>query len=184
MCESKIIADHDDALSIYFEEILVEATADTLKNKAPSMVQKPMSERGENVPFRVLLFDLNGLQLAMNTEDVKAILPWPALPLVQNQQTKNKPVFMGSYNQIKIINTAHIMLPIKHQHDIAEPNFIIVVGAGEWALSCHKINAVIDLLPQEIRWRNNIGTRPWLAGMSIEKSCSIINITELENLLS
>lgn len=187
MSESKEIADHEDALGIYFDEMLLEASVDTLNNKAPSNTIKQTRKHHDTASFRALLFDINGLQLAIGTHEVKAILPWPEAPLEQNQDTDGNKIIMGYYNQsvtqIKIVNTAHIVLPIKHQHDIAKPCFIIVVGTGKWALSCHKINTVINISTEDIRWCESIGARPWLAGTSIEKSCGIINIAELEKLL-
>lgn len=190
MSESKQIADHEDALDLYFNELLVESVADIVTDKVEARVSepKPATEYDQNKPFQALLFDINGLQLAIRTEDIKAILPWPETPLEQSQETSNNEAIMGYYNhvpdQIKIINTAHIVLPVQHRHNLAIPSFLIVVGEGGWALSCHKINAIITLSPEDIRWRQNIGARPWLAGTSIEKSCSIVNLNSLVNLLS
>jgi|GEM_PF-2016838 len=181
MSDSKQIADHNDALDLYFKEMLVASTADIVKAKSAT-------EYNQNKPFRALLFDINGLQLAIRTVDIKAILPWPETPLQQSQEAVDNKAIMGIYNQLssqmKIINTAYIVLPIQHQHNIAIPSFIIVIGEGDWALSCHKINAVITLSPEDIRWRKSIGARPWLAGTSIEKSCSIINLRGLVSLLT
>jgi purine-binding chemotaxis protein CheW len=190
MSESKQIADHEDALDLYFNEMLVDSTAAIVTGKTRVRIgqAKPTSEYDLTKPFQALLFDINGLQLAIRTEDVKAILPWPETPLEQSQESSNNEAIMGSYNlaanQIKIINTAHIVLPIQHRRNIAIPSFMIVVGDGNWALSCHKINSVIILAPEDIRWRKNKATRPWLAGTSIEKSCSIVNLTGLVNLLT
>jgi purine-binding chemotaxis protein CheW len=190
MSESKQIADHEDALDLYFNEMLSDATADTVTGKTEIRVgkAKPTTDYHRNKPFQALLFDINGLQLAICTDDIQAILPWPETPLEQSQEMSNNEAIMGYYNQaphqIQIINTAHIVLPIQHRHNIALPSFMIVVSEGNWALSCHKINTIITLAPEDIRWRKNMGTRPWLAGTSIEKSCSIVNLTGLVNLLT
>lgn len=186
MSESKQIADHEDALDIYFNEMLVDSTADIVPSKTAAQLSKPKAttEYDLTQPFQALLFDINGLQLAIRSEEIKAILPWPETPLEQSQTLSNNEAIMGAYNQITIINTAHIVLPIQHRLNIAKPSFMIVVGEGNWALSCHKINAVITLAPEDIRWRKNMGARPWLAGTSIEKSCSIVHLTGLVNLLA
>ena len=190
MSESKQIADHEDALDIYFNEMLVDSAADIVTGKTEIRVGKatPTTDYDQNKPFQALLFDINGLQLAIRTEDIKAILPWPETPLEQSQETPDNQAIMGFYNlvpnQIKVINTAYIILPIQHRHNIMIPSFMIVVGEGNWALSCHKINTIITLSPEDIRWRKKIGARPWLAGTSIEKNCSIVNLTGLVNLLS
>lgn len=190
MSESKQIADHEDALDLYFNEMLVDPTAEIVAGTTDVPVGKgtPTTDYDQNKPFQALLFDINGLQLAIRSKDIKAILPWPETPLEQSQEPSNNEDIMGSYNlannQIKIINTAYIVLPIQHRHNIIMPSFMIVVGDGNWAISCHKINSVITLVPEDIRWRKNMGTRPWLAGTSIEKSCSIVHLTGLINLLS
>lgn len=190
MSESKKIAEHEEALGLYFNELLVDSATEIETGKTKLRVDKakPANKYGQNKPFQALLFDINGLQLAIRTEDIKAILPWPETHLQQSHAMSDNETIMGTYNlasdQIKIINTAHVVLPIQHRHNLPPPSFMIVITDGNWALSCHKINAVITLLPEDIRWRKNIGARPWLAGTSIEKSCSIVNITELVNLLS
>ena len=134
------------------------------------------------------MFDINGLQLAIRSKDIKTILPWPETPLVHSPEIRNDEAVMGCFNlgsdKIKIINTAYIVLPSQHRQQIAVPSFIIVVGEGNWALSCHKINAVITLSPEDIHWRENKGHRPWLAGTSIEKKCSIVNLSGLVKLLN
>ena len=190
MSESKHIAEHEDALDLYFNEMLVESTVDGVTNKTEDRITKaqPATEYDQNQPFQALLFDTNGLQLAIRTEDIKAILPWPETPLEQNYDRSDNETIMGFYNlapnQIKIINTAQIVLPIQHRHNIAIPSFIIQVNEGNWALSCHKINEIITLAPEDIHWRKNMGARPWLAGTAIEKSCSIVNLGGLLNLLT
>jgi purine-binding chemotaxis protein CheW len=190
MSDSKQIADHEDALDLYFNEMLVDPTAEIVTSKTAIRQDIPKAATAYDLttPFQALLFDINGLQLAIRSKEIKAILPWPETPLEQSQDSSNNEAIMGSYklapNQIKIINTAHIVLPIQHRHNITMPSFMIVVGEGNWALSCHKINSVITLAPEDIRWRKNMGARPWLAGTSIEKSCSIVHLTGLINLLS
>jgi purine-binding chemotaxis protein CheW len=190
MSDSTQIAGHDEALALYFNEMLVEPNADivTDKDKARVNKAKPAAEHDKNKPFQALLFDINGLQLAIRTKDIKAILPWPETPLEQRQETSDNAEIMGFYtqtpNQIHIINTALVVFPIQHQKNIAIPSFIIVFGEGHWALSCHKINTVVTLSPEDIQWRKNKGARPWLAGTSIRKSCSIVNLSGLVNLLS
>jgi purine-binding chemotaxis protein CheW len=170
--------------------MLVDSTADIVTAETTVRLDKAKltSEYDLTKPFQALLFDINRLQLAIRTEDIKAILPWPETPLEQSQESSNNKAIIGSYNlaanQIKIINTVNIVLPIQHRRSLAIPSFMIVVGEGNWALSSHKINSVIILAPEEMRWRKNKGTRPWLAGTSIENSCSIVNLTELVSLLN
>lgn len=186
MSKSKKIVDQEEALSLYFDEMLLESTSDTLKHTARSQSKTSINEENTQ-PFQALLFDINGLQLAIHTQDIKAILPWPETSLTLSDTTDSGGVLMATYTQeskqIRIINTAKIILPLEHQHNIAKPSFILIVGEGRWALSCHKINSVTTLAPEEIRWRKNSGIRPWLAGTAIKKSCSIITITKLIDLV-
>jgi len=191
MSDSKQIADHNDALDHYFSEMLEETASSQIEIIAPKVETQIISgkakrtkEHDQNKPFQVLLFDVNGLQLAIRSKDIKAILPWPEAALKPRSATSDNEAIIGIYNQIKIINTAYIVLPPQHRQQLALPSFIIMVGDDDWALSCHHINAVITLSPEEIRWRKSIGVRPWLAGTSIEKNCSIINLSGLVDSLS
>jgi chemotaxis signal transduction protein len=197
MSDSKKIADHDNALNLYFDEMLVESNADIVTGKTQARLartqasthkDKPATKYDQNKSFQAVLFDINGLQLAIRSEDIKAILPWPETLLNQRQETPNNAVIMGLYddfpNQKQIINTAHIVLPTQHRQNLAIPSFIIVVNEYGLALSCHKINSVVTLSAEEINWRRNSKTRLWLAGTSIKTSCGIVNLQGLVNLLN
>lgn len=190
MFESKKMAEHETALVLYFDEMLAELESPTniLTNTAEVTAKpKPVNEYNQSSSFQAILFDINGLQLAIRSDAVNAILQWPETPLQQQQNTAISEAIMGVYNQsakpIKVINTAFIVLPIEHRDPLKKPNIMIVFDEGRWALSCHKINAVTTLSTDDINWRKNSTVRPWLAGTSIKQSCSIISLIGLVNLI-
>ena len=187
MSKFKEISSHDDALSIYLDDMLYESSADIPKKPSIS-VEESVIENWKASPFQALLFDVNGLQLALHCQDAKAILPWPEAELAQrNEAQKLDEAVLGIYQQAPyqttIIDAPYIFLPAELRHNADNASFIIIIGDGQWALSCHKINAIITLSPEDIKWRKNAGTRPWLSGTSVEKGCSIVNIDELVKLL-
>ncbi|HDY85581.1 hypothetical protein LCGC14_0495590 [marine sediment metagenome] len=183
MSDLKQIADHENALDLYFNDMFAEPMHDIVTSQA-----KHVTKDDHSTAFQALLIDINGLQLAIRTEEVKAILPWPETSLEQTPDTAHNELVMGLYNyasqQLKVINTANIVLPLEHRHNLATPSFLIIIGQGNFALSCHKINTVINLLPEDIRWRKNMTSRPWLAGIAMKKNCSIVSLDGLVNLLS
>jgi hypothetical protein len=91
MSKSKKITDHEDALDLYFNEMLVHSTANIVSGKTTVRLDKAKlaSEYDLTKPFQALLFDINGLQLAIRSKYIKAILPWPETPLKQSQETLN-----------------------------------------------------------------------------------------------
>jgi purine-binding chemotaxis protein CheW len=48
-----------------------------------------------------------------------------------------------------------------------------------WGLACERIVTTAVLKPDDVKWREANGKRPWLAGMVKEKMCALINVQQL-----
>ena len=55
----------------------------------------------------------------------------------------------------------------------------MVIDEGRWALACSKLGDVIELEPEQVKWRTDAGKRRWLAGTAIELMCALLDIDAL-----
>lgn len=176
---SKIIkiTDHQQALSKYLDELLIEN--DTIAQlKSPSRKNIDWTSQ----PFDALLIDIQGLQLAIPTHLIDSIAIWSEKKA--SKKAEDKPNWYLDHHKtdqydINIVDLKQIILPPKLQSTFSPAEFIIIIADQKWGLSCNKINNVVTLLPRTITWRKKAGNRPWLAGIALEKKYSILNIEAL-----
>jgi len=185
------IAEHEKALSAYLNDMLFDEPTDPQLTKdtvlSQHIIEQTLSdsdkvdENWRDSPFQTLLFEIQGLKLAIPLHELNGILTWPEKP---PPKIAGKPDwYLGLYSQdhkhTQIVDTAHIILPNTLKKNEDKPNFIILIADGKWGLACNKVNQVVTLSSEEIRWRKEAGKRPWLAGTVLDKMCSILNIEAL-----
>ncbi|WP_126453827.1 chemotaxis protein CheW [Sulfuriflexus mobilis] len=137
--------------------------------------------------FQILLFHVAGITLAVPLDKLDGILEW-------NEEVtpmpNRSPWFLGLLpergNQIKIIDTAMLVVPEKFRvnHRREDMQKIILIGDGQWGLACDGVSEVVTLSHDQVRWRGEGGTRPWLAGTVVEQMCALLDIEQFVELLS
>ncbi|MBL1321121.1 MAG: chemotaxis protein CheW [Methylophaga sp.] len=184
------LLDQEQALSVYLKDMLLTPAEIMTEVDEPSVTVEHMFEREKPAvkkkdwrtsDFQTLIFDVQGLKLAIPLHDLNGILTWPEKSL---SKIADKPDgYLGLYSQdqqhIQVIETANIVLPSKYQDSKNKSQFIICIGNGKWGLACNKIESVVTLSPDQVRWRHHPGKRPWLDGTVLEQMCSILNIEAL-----
>mgnify|MGYP000223321724 CR=1 FL=1 len=175
MSKPSEIADHQHALSVYLNDMLHENKVDDA-HQSP-----PINDNWRASSFKALLFDVQGLQIAIPSHQLSAILTLEKDKLSPSKQKSNW--FLGGYKQdqktIQLVETSRIILPTDYQSKISSTNFIITITGQKWGLSCDKVNKVISISPDEVKWRQQSASRMWLAGTALKKNCSILNIEAL-----
>lgn len=174
MCKSNSLAEQQQALSHYLQDMLTESTDTLQSNNMPPI---SADEDWKRSSFQALLIDVQGLQLAIPEHQLQSIQLKPKLSV---KMKKNKPDWLiGIAQQLHIVDTGKIILPPEYQDKQNNSDFITIISDGKWALSCNKINNVITLSPSSIKWRQQVGNRPWLAGTLLEQKCGILHIDAL-----
>jgi len=180
------IAEHEKALSAYLNDMLFEEPTDLQLTKDTDFSQHisdsdKVDEHWRNSPFQTLLFEIQGLKLAIPLHELNGILTWPEkkMPIITGKPDWYLGLYSQDHTRTQIVDTAHIILPSTHKKSEDKPNFIILIAEGKWGLACNKVNQVMTLSSEEIRWRKEAGKRPWLAGTVLDKMCSILNIKAL-----
>lgn len=154
---------------------------------APLPARSPAAapaEQGQG-SFQALLFKVAGLTLSIPLDKLNGILEWRGV----TELPGHAPWFLGLLpergKQIKVIDTATIVVPAKYRidHGVEKLHKIILIGDGEWGLACDAVEEVITLNPGDVRWRGAEGKRTWLAGTVVQQMCALIEVDEFVRLL-
>ncbi len=181
------LVDQQEALSVYLKDMLLTPADITTENASLLKQLVAQDTSIENTgdwrssDFQALLFDVEGLKLAIPLHQLNGIITWPDTPLPKIPDKPNW--YLGLYSRppqhTQVIDTRHIVLPSQYQKEQHDPHFIVSIANGKWGLACNKVESVVTLSPDEVRWRQHPGKRPWLAGTVLDQMCSILNIEEL-----
>ena len=183
------LVDQEQALSVYLKDMLL-IPSDATEVSEPSVTLEQAIEQAKPVTknkdwrtsdFQALIFDVQGLKLAIPLHDLTGILTWPekSLPKIPDKPSWYLGLYSQEHQHTQVIETSTIVLPSKYQNSKNKSQFIIAIDNGKWGLACNKVESVVTLSPDEVRWRQHPGKRAWLAGTVLEQMCSILNIEEL-----
>lgn len=137
---------------------------------APSEPATPAVDR------RYLLCIAAGVKLAVPMADVTHVLPIPPL---SPPNTPN-PICLGRWRhpsgEARVADLAAILSP-----DMAGAlsSSLVLLSGRAWALACIVVDEPVALDAAAIQWRHGATTRPWLAGMSLEPKCGVVQTTAL-----
>lgn len=88
--------------------------------------------------------------------------------------------------QLDVVDTAKWVMPEKitdnsHREDYS---YIVTLGNSKWGLACNALLGTESLSGEQVRWREQAGKRPWLAGLVKEKMCALIHVEALIAMLN
>ncbi len=190
------IVDQQDALSLYMNDMLTgslevlisdePAIQQTLDQPNKVVIAQDASKDWRESPFQALLFDVQGLKLALPLHELNGIFSYPETKL---PKLPGKPAwYIGLYQhqeyRAQVVDTAHIVMPEGFQHAQLPPEYIILIDDHKWGLACNNILEITTLSPDDVKWRKQLGNRPWLAGTVLNQMCSILNVSMLAKQLT
>jgi len=137
--------------------------------------------------FDALLFEVSGLALAVPLIALGQIInlsPDKLTPLFGRSEW-----FMGllttALGQIRVINTALFVMPERYEASFLESvNYVISMDGQPWGLAVDRVTQPITLDPEDVKWRSERTSRPWLAGTVKTKMCALIDIPQMAKLLN
>jgi len=140
--------------------------------------------------FQCLLFNVSGLSLAVPLVKLNSVIAWDEnITETPNQTDWYLGLIQHLQKQVKVIDTALLVLP-ENRRDALELasadrlGHILLVDDYKWGLACDSIGDVIWLTKDEVKWRQNKQTRPWLAGTSLQHLCAIMDTDVFANMLN
>ena len=152
--------------------------------KTPTKVVKPIIPEGE---FQVLLFEVAGMMLAVPLTELGGIHPIESINPLFGKPVWFKGVLLHRDEKYNVVDTAKWIMPEKSTEKLAELTkyeYLIVLGESGWGLGCENLVTTDTLLPDDVKWRDVEGSRPWLSGMVKKKMCALMNVQQLINMLN
>jgi purine-binding chemotaxis protein CheW len=143
-------------------------------------------------PFPCLLLKINGLSLALPLVKLHRILDWIEPTPIPGYL----PWLLGMVRtatlewNLKVVDTARFVMPerLPVAGDAGAGGnlcrHIVIIGNGEWGLTCEDVSEVLTIDPDKVRWRTSRSKRPWLAGTVVDHLCALLDAEQLAEMLS
>ncbi|WP_281544055.1 chemotaxis protein CheW [Grimontia sp. SpTr1] len=183
-------------VEVAIEETVAEEVAETVdietdtayepETQAEEDVAPPWQNIASEYAFQVLFFESFGVTYAVplaelggihRLEDCNHLIGRPDWYL--GLQTERD-------QQLDVVDTAKWVMPEKiadnnHRDDYS---YIVILGDSKWGLACNALLGTESLNGEQVRWREQAGKRPWLAGLVKEKMCALIHVEALIAMLN
>ncbi len=190
------LAAEKQALDLYFDS-LYDDTVETeicspdpvvsLVSKSASELRNSLSESGSKDLLNLLIFTISGVKMAVSTDELDDVADWTdqISPVPDNM-----PLYLGllkrNGRQIPIVDLARLVLPerVFERRKPGTCQKILIVGDYHWGLGCDDISSKIVIDNSEVNWRSDRNSRKWLAGMISSQGSALIDMNELQGMLS
>jgi purine-binding chemotaxis protein CheW len=177
-------ADSVETVPVIAKVLETKVEKNLITIKTPRKVVKPIIPEGE---FQVLLFEVAGMTLAVPLTELGGIHKIDTVNPLFGKPEWFKGVLLHRDEKYNVVDSAKWIMPGKSAEKLAESTkyqYLIVLGESGWGLGCESLVATESLLPDEVKWRNVEGSRPWLSGMVKKKMCALVNVQQLISMLN
>lgn len=164
----------------------VETTSVDKQEKPADPVEVVQEEYVQTEEFQALFFEVAGLTLAVPLTELGGIHQIDKVGPLFGKPDWFKGVMLHREEKLSVVDTAKWVMPEKYDEKLAESlnyQYLIMLDESNWGLACESLVTTASLQPDEVKWREAHGKRPWLAGMVKKKMCALVNVAELITLL-
>ena len=149
-------------------------------------------QSGERLPewfgdeCEVLLFDANGLMLAVPLVELGGILRMPPrIYELANQPAWHLGFMEVGEDAVSVVDTLCWMAPDRIGADpLAPPRYLVRIPDSPWALTCQRLYDTVTLRREDVHWRSARTRRRWLRGTVRQHLCALLDTRELAQQLS
>lgn len=153
------------------------------QNSISNLTQEAEYRTGE---FQALFFKVAGLTLAVPLKSLGGIHKLDEINKVFSKPKWFKGVMLHRGTKLNVIDTAQWVMPEKY-NEALEKNlnyqYLIMLGETSWGLQAENLINNVTLKSDDVKWREQSGKRPWLAGLIKDKMCALIDVDSLTELL-
>lgn len=181
--ESKVISPEVDNKEVANEYASDDVQSET--DKQQSHLPEPIAIKESVRPtqeFQALFFEVSGLKLAVQLTELGGIHQLEKVSPLFGKPDWFNGVMLHRDEKLSVVDTAKWVMPEKYNEKLAESlnyKYLIMLDDSCWGLACERIVTTAVLKPDDVKWREANGKRPWLAGMVKEKMCALINVQQL-----
>ncbi|NNN98861.1 chemotaxis protein CheW [Vibrio sp. B1-2] len=136
--------------------------------------------------FQVLYFEVNGVTFAVSLDELGGIHRMATLNHLIGRPAWYLGLQTNKDNQLDVVDTAKWVMAEKLHDDSYKEGYqyIVMLGDSMWGLASTQLMGTELLSSEKVRWREQAGKRPWLAGMVKEKMCALIHVEALIAMLN
>lgn len=154
---------------------------------AESLPVKASADKAyRNSRFQALFFSVAGLKVAVPLTELGGIHELGEINSLFGKPAWFKGVMLYREQKLNVVDTARWVMPEKYDETLAQGlhyQYLVMLGSSNWGLCCETLIDTITLEPEQIKWREHEGKRPWMAGLIKEHMCVLVDVEELINLL-
>jgi purine-binding chemotaxis protein CheW len=136
--------------------------------------------------FQVLLFKVNGITMGMPLNAMKGILNYNGeASQLPGQPAWSLGVIVNRDEKVVIIDSARFLMPERVTVDTqTEPKQLLLIGEGDRALAVDTICNTLNVVKDDVRWRNGIHNKPWYAGILIDELSVLLDVDGVLQMLA
>ncbi|KQA19093.1 chemotaxis protein CheW [Vibrio metoecus] len=166
-------------------EVVVD-TAPTLETQTGGNKLGSWTNTIREKDFQVLYFDVNGVTFAVPLDELGGIHRMTALNHLIGRPAWYLGLQTNRDSQLDVVDTAKWVMAEKlHDESYKQAyQYIVMLGESAWGLASTQLMGTELLSTDKVRWREQVGKRPWLAGMVKEKMCALIHVQALIAMLN
>jgi purine-binding chemotaxis protein CheW len=176
----------DDVVAVedVVEEVVETEIAPETQAAPNPLTNWESTQRQED--FQVLYFEVNGVTFAVPLDELGGIHRLESVNHLLGRPKWYLGLQTSRENQLDVVDTARWVMADKLVNDDYKESYqyIVMLGESAWGLSCGELRGTELLNVDKVRWREQAGKRPWLAGMVKEKMCALIHVEALIAMLN
>ncbi len=156
------------------------------ESKVNSALPNPWESTQRTESFQVLYFDVNAVTFAVPLDELGGIHRITELNHLIGKPDWYLGLQTNREQKFDVVDTAKWVMSDKLCGEEYKENYQYVVMLGEsmWGLASNQLMGTEVLNVDNVRWREQAGKRPWLAGMVKEKMCALIHVQALIDMLN
>lgn len=136
--------------------------------------------------FQALFFKVAGLTVAVPLTELGGIHNISKINTLIGKPSWFKGVMVYREATLNVVDTARWVMPEKFTDELESQlnyEYLIVLKDSAWGLACEQLVNTVTLSQDDVKWREQSGKRPWLAGLIKEKMCALLDVDSLIELL-
>lgn len=136
--------------------------------------------------FQVLYFDVNGVTFAVPLDELGGIHRTGEMSHLIGRPDWYLGLQMSKEDQLDVVDTAKWVMADRLPDEAYKEayQYVVMLGESQWGLASTQLMGTESLNTEKVRWREQAGKRPWLAGMVKEKMCALIHVEAMISMLN
>jgi purine-binding chemotaxis protein CheW len=136
--------------------------------------------------FQALFFEVAGLKMAVPLKALGGIYQVSDITHLFGKPNWFKGVMINREEKLNVVDTARWVMPEKYNKTLEEAlnyQYLIMLGESNWGLLAERLIDNVTMTHDDVKWREQSGKRPWLAGLMKKEMCALVNVPSMIKLL-